>query len=198
MSAAASSATVTVFFAKCCVLSAECSDPAWKRAAAWSYNGPEEVRKKVSTHLLNSSLHATVRNKEEADNLALEADIDTYDEDTAVYLEYLRNSSQPQAKRARGGGGGPPPAAAGDGGDARPTPSAASTAISLADTRGGNNVVLRDTELHRVIDCVDRARSSALQAERLCAAASRQFQHEGRVLAQAADTLRDKLGLDAV
>ena len=55
------------------------------------------------------------------------------------------------------------------------------------------HIGVREQELRTIIDCIDRAKRSARQAESLCAAAARQFSQEALILEEANDLLKTKI-----
>ena len=227
-----------MWFVGSCPCASECSDQAWKRVQAWSYQGPEEVRRKVATHLCNSCLHRTVLNMKEAEEVAAELVIDTYEDTHEEYMKWVRSKEKKKDLRekspkrrspVRGGAArrgplrrspvrrGPAPRSpAGDEyhdgdviiGDRSRTPErddrslrpasflsdpSASGAI-VPRRHGVHHIGLREGELKTIVDCIDRARRSARQAESLCGAAARQFSQEALILEEANDLLKTKLG----
>ena len=73
--------------AKCCP-AMDCSKPAWKRAACWSYDSEDKVRCYIMNHLMGSGVHNV--DKDEALDLAMNANIENFIDTASDRAKYRR------------------------------------------------------------------------------------------------------------
>lgn len=195
----------TCFFVRECPCSDRCSTQAWKRAAVWGYS-QEEAREKLIKHLIRSGVHLLP--KPDAALMANLAEYDSYEEEVEQVEghqeEGAADHSEPIAKRPR-------PSASSVEQIVSATVralTASNASSSISSNQSSSSVLMLRTpppsmsmasisvpvsEVEAMMEITEKARDSALRANKLALSAARAFADEASALEAARINLRDML-----